>query len=167
MAFSESYIKEVQDFFFLAAMNGYAGSAPKGTIVELPRSKTITFTDGDWKAVDVYYTIPNNPWSFGQKVIWRGGIPVWEMSYYGQYPERAKPTLKKALMRTYEKKIFEGGRGLNWRDTEKEMSYGNTLDMGNGKNDFSYFKGMEYISTSELSGAIGWHEYSGMLIPLE
>lgn len=106
----------MQQIFFRAMANGYAAAAPKGSIKELPGSKTITRTYGSrdnderWRVVDCW--LSNGDKSSGTTTIWFSGEPVWIMHYGGWYFEEALPFLKECLHRAYvTEEYFYGGRG--------------------------------------------------------
>ena len=151
-------VDEVMRVFFMAMQQGYAGSASKGKIADMPGSKTIPFESGDFKLLDCYFV--NGHYSAGQTIIWDKDVPVWMMSYQGWYVKDAIPFLKQALGETYSKNEFLGGRGPNCFRSG-EMIYINTVEP---PNDFRHFRGREEVfGRHDLS--IGWHEYQGLFLP--
>lgn len=151
---------EVLSVFFAAMQDGYAKNGiKKGTLAELPMSKTIPFELGDFKLLDCYLITPHGPHSFGQTIIWCEGVPVWMMSYQGWYAKNAIPFLKKALFEAYDHRDFIGGRGPRCF-TDNGMIYVNRVEP---PNDWQHFRGREEVF--DLAGvSYGWHEYQGLLL---
>lgn len=103
--------RHAQEIFFTAMRQGYASSSEKGTIPEIPGSKTIEYRHDKWRVLDTYLVAPQSPYSGGTTIIYWGEIPIWMMQYVGYYDEEAIPCLKAALRATYDESIFNGGRG--------------------------------------------------------
>lgn len=151
---------EMLRVFFKALLSGYAGTAPpkKSTIAELPGSTVVTHPDGPWTVVDYYFTTPLGNRSGGTTMIWYDGVPVWMMSYFGEYEESALPCLKAALRATYEGGQFIGGRGPV-EFSLGDYSYHNTGDRGI----IDHFSGEEWIDDLRdgTRRRVGWHCYHG------
>lgn len=154
-------VMDIQAIFFEAMLAGYAasGKLKKGTIAELPGSKLVPpYVRGPWKVTDPYLVSPVSAGSSGMTVISYDDVPVWMMTYQGEYDKKVIPCLKAALHAAYASNTFFGCRGPR-RFTHGNYVYLNVVDRVN--NDFSrLFRGMEWIDT--LGGKErGWHAYQG------
>lgn len=154
----------ILSFFFAAMQDGYAKNnggtkQKKGTILELPGSKTISFVRKDFELLDCWFAPEKTTYSSGQTFIWHKGTLVWAMSYLGQYPEDAIPFLKRALRETYKNREFVGGRGPDLFEGDG-MIYINRVEP---PNDWRHFRGREEIF-DQTGQNIGWHEYQGLLL---
>ncbi|MFA5841646.1 MAG: hypothetical protein WC835_01620 [Candidatus Paceibacterota bacterium] len=152
----------IQAAFFAAMMNGYAGEdkPKKGTIVELPGSKTIIFTHGRFEIKDVYLTNKLGCQSGGMTGVFCDGVPVWMMLYGGEYPDEAVPCLKAALRSSYAAERFDGGRGPMFFQHEDGRRYVNDVDKGSS---FAHFSGKERVFSPD-GREIGSHQYHGFLM---
>ncbi|TSC56630.1 MAG: Uncharacterized protein G01um101418_254 [Parcubacteria group bacterium Gr01-1014_18] len=158
--------EKIKDFFFEAMREGWAVQSPKIPISNLPGSKSIPYSKGEYFLLDYYFVAPNSNSSYGSTVIWIAGRPVWLMHYGGWYDEPVIPFLKRALMQNYSENFFWGGRGPERLEGESHtLQYLNNVE----QNDFNSFRGSEYIiSTSDQSGKpegqkLGGHHYFGGL----
>lgn len=106
------------EMFFIAMQEGYVSNAKKGTISEIPGSKTIEYSRDKWRVLDTYLVTPKSPYSGGTTIIYWGEIPMWMMQYVGYYDEAAIPCLKAALKATYDVYEFNGGRGPDFFEYE-------------------------------------------------
>ena len=131
--------------FFQAMQEGYALTREKGTIPELPGSKTIEFLHGDWRVLDTYIVSPQSPYSGGTTMMWYGEIPIWMMQYVGYYDDDAIPCLRAALRTNYEQSIFNGGRGPDFFEHEG-FHY---INAAMSNNFFGRTNGQEAIFDSE------------------
>ncbi|MFC1721476.1 hypothetical protein ACFL0Z_01015 [Patescibacteria group bacterium] len=157
----------IYEFFNRAMLNGWGVNPQKGTIAEIPGSKTIPYEGKNFKLLDCWVTTPYGQESWGFIMIWeRSGsrwIPVWVMSFSGWYEERAIPVVKGALMEMAKAKIFYGGRG-GPVFTLNGMRYANVVT----QNLFRSFAGREEVTDNRNGELLGFHEYSGMaLFPVE
>jgi len=159
--FTSKEIEEIQEVFFLAMQAGYAINPPKGTIIELPGSKTINFEHGEYRLLDCWFTTPENSASWGFTMIWRRGIPVWTMTYQGWYLERAIPFLKEALRFAYSHNLWFGGRGPHIH-SHRDLRYVNTT--GTTSNSFELFRGAERVVDFSQGKVLGWHQFQGMIL---
>jgi len=163
LAETDTFLVEMRDVFFEAMNAGYAaeGKPKKGSIAELPGSKTITYTIGPWVVLDVYQVTPISSFSGGTTHIWYKGVEVWMMQYFGKYEEVAIPCLKAALRDAYSRKEFRGGRGPH---TFKHTGfvYRNPIS----QLDFEEFYGAEEIldERHERRKVLGWHRFQGGLM---
>lgn len=103
--------RHAMEIFFTAMQEGYVSNSEKGTVPEIPGSKTIEYRHNEWRVLDMYLVTPKSPYSGGTTIIYYGEIPMWMMQYVGYYDEEALPCLKAALKTTYDEKVFNGGRG--------------------------------------------------------
>lgn len=166
-----------RQFFFFVMKDGYATSPEKGTIPELPGSKTITFEDDEknLKLVDCWFVTPNSykSWGFTQ-IFYRWSevtdwVPVWTMQYWGEYKPEAIKFLKEALAASYlnpSSERFDGCRGPREFSCEGDgcegLFYQNLVKE---ESTFAKFSGREGIFKTDV-GLMGWHEYQGWsLIP--
>ena len=159
-----SPVSEIEQFFFRAMRAGYASSPVKGTIVEFPGSKTITFQEGNLLLVDCWL-VGTNDRSFGNTIIFRDDKPVWMMHYWGQYDEEAIDLLKRVLVKDYSREhilkaseeFFNCCRGQRIF-TDTWMTYHN---MVNPRSTFEEFSGREEIISNISLRVCGWHCYHG------
>lgn len=159
-------INEIQEFFFAAMLRGYVDdNASLGTIPELPGSKTFMFCSPDEKFMlrDIWFGAGQI--NFGLTIIWkklvnsRVFIPVWKMSYQGQYHAEAIPVLREALHAAYSTRVFLGGRGYeSWR--LRDYVYHNCPDPGSG---FQEFSGHEKVMHHN-GKSLGSHSYEGGIL---
>lgn len=150
-------MKEVQEFFFKAMIQGWACGVEKINMPNMPGYKKIEFRDGNFYLADLYCVTPESDKSAGTTTIWVNGIPVWWMSFNGFYNEKAIAFLKEALLDVYSKHIFLGGRG-----PRGFKGSGMTYINNPWKNDFSDFEGKEEILVRGTRQSLGWHRYRGM-----
>jgi len=168
-------LEEAKEVFFKAMQDGYAGDCKKSvkTLSNNGNTKTITFTDGDYKVVDEWHTNPDSDLSSGTTTIFHKDRPIWWMSYCGKYPKDVIPFLKQALKKTYERGEFNIGRGAQSYEGplvgDKRMHYSCTKTI-NEFCDFQRFNGIERIT--EITGSLndparngfqlGYHQIMGM-----
>ncbi|MFI5260644.1 MAG: hypothetical protein ACHQU0_02525 [Candidatus Paceibacteria bacterium] len=150
--------KGIRLVFFAAMKEGYATDRQKGTIVELPGSKTLTYVQGPWKVVDVYFVTPLSARSGGMTIISYGDIPVWIGQYNGWYKESAIPCLKAALAANYRRHRLLGCRGPRQFE-HKGIRYLNSPDRSSGFNS----SGSEEIQDPKGT-VLGWHNYRNMML---
>ena len=152
-----SFRHGIMDTFFEAMLSGYASDVKKGTMSELPGSKMIPYACGSWEAVDTYLVTPLCNRSGGMTVISYEEIPVWMMSYFGEYDKEAIPCLKAALRHLYERENFYGWRGPDiFR--HGGFTYRNSPDNTSSMPD--HFTGIEEVCG--IDGTVkGWHRYHG------
>lgn len=155
--------KIIEEIFWKAMENGWgSGKVEKQTSPLLPGYKYIPFRLGEFYVLDAYCVTPLNDKSAGTTTIWLSDVPVWVMSYQGEYPKQIIPFLKLALQSTITRKNFIGGRGPKHftHEDHPNLSYRNTV--ASGMNDFSNFWGSECICANGHS--IGYHYYRGMIL---
>lgn len=159
------YATKLEEFFFEAALEAWAGKGKKTTITELPRSKVFIHGNKLFHYVDSYFKAAGGTASLGQTVIWdkEKNIPIWWMQYHGAYPERMIPFLKTALCTAYENHEFWGGRGpLEFH--QDGLTYINHLTKPSSF--FDLFQGWEEIiekNDGEVDSS-GYHHYVGGLL---
>ncbi|MCX6712951.1 MAG: DUF5680 domain-containing protein [Candidatus Vogelbacteria bacterium] len=153
---------EVLDAFFDAMLAGYTAETKpaKVPVPELPGAKCTKFTQGRYQVIDLWWTGVDPRHSFGQTIITRDGVPIWQMGYAGWYEPEAIPFLKEALRETYAKRIFLGGRGpVHY---QKTLEYCNRIDIDQS---WKKFQGREDVyQRSKQSKLLGYHEYRGGLL---
>lgn len=154
--------KKVESFYLDASVNTYAADAPKTTITELPRSKVLRYELGELTYVDLWFSYEIH--SFGQTIIWRGGIPIWGMQYHGSVLDqdsRILPFLKRALKEAYMRREFLGGRGpLNY--AELPLKYRNRP---HPSSTFLRFSGEEQILNVDMGHKpVFFHKYRGIAL---
>lgn len=136
---------------------GWAQNVQKTAIAEMPGSKAIPFTWGDFRVLDCYLVTPHSDKSAGMTTIWHHDQPVWVMHYGGRYAKIAVPFLKQCLHRAYvEERRFYGGRGP-WFVRDERFTYENRI----ARDSFADFEGEErvYDLNEQL---LGYHWYRGM-----
>lgn len=166
-----AFLAEMEEVFFEAADDGYAGNPKRSTVIELPGSVEITFTKGPWKVVDKYFKTSLGRRSGGGMVMSYEEVHVWMMHYGGQYEKEAIPCLKAALSAAYAEKKFFGGRGPE-EFVHGEFVYHNEVDRAY-RADFqtsNFFRGYEKITKvgrnadGTTQKAMGWHSCQGMMM---
>jgi hypothetical protein len=153
----EESLKQIRDFFFRAMLQGYA-EQDGGKIQKFPRCSQFVWQEGNLSIIDTWYVSPGSDKSAGHTVIFLEDVPVWFMSYGGQYQESAIPLLKQALKQAYQERRFLGGRGIS-RAEGTDLYYINVPRV----NDFAKFCGREEI-TNRNKNLLGFHEYWGMAL---
>jgi hypothetical protein len=159
----EEVLNVAQEAFFAAMLDGYCGERKFSTkVVDDDGTVTITFVSGNYKVVDRYHKNQLGDYSSGTTTIFNRlseiykWVPVWWMSYGGQYSEKAIPFLKKALRATYEKRKFCAGRGEPFQEVLFfYTNSGYTFRFFN-----QYFEGEEKVYYG--SDLIGHHIFFGM-----
>jgi len=164
-----SDMEAYQSFFLEAAGKCYAGDLPKTTIAELPKSKVYRYEKRNLLYLDVYYT--NGESSGGQTTIFWDSVPVWLMQYHGWCKDDDKRTLsflKEALKSTYERGIWNFGRGPD-AYTSQEFPHLRYVIDEHDSGGFETFSGMESVRdyTRRPSDLIFWHRFHGMLLAPE
>lgn len=161
---SSAFRYDLQAFFFEAMLAGYAAEAPveKTSFGRFPGSKMPPpYVKGPWELIDLYFVTATASRSGGMTIVWYDRIPVWMMSYFGEYTESALPCLKAALRKAYTEGRFFGGRGPS-DFSHGDFSYYNTSTQGV----LDHFVGEEWVD--DLRGKeplkVGWHVYHGGLL---
>jgi len=170
-------IDEIREFFFHGMMNGWATGAAKHLVPGMPGFMQIIFSDGRFTMIDRYCVVPIEaqddpdevihtgrpvlaaPRSSGLTTIWFEDVPVWQMSYHGQYTPQASAFVKCALRAAYGDKQFFGGRGPSVFE-DNDFSYHNEIE----QNRFAVFRGCEKVWGQEVDVLEGFHRYMGMLL---
>ncbi|MBY0472917.1 hypothetical protein K2Q00_01355 [Patescibacteria group bacterium] len=149
-----SFGRQAHHHFMEAMKQGYAATPTKGTLAELPGSKTIEYVHGKWRTIDTYIVTPNSSYSGGMTMLYYGPLPVFVMQYAGYYEGRAIHCLKAALKHTYDAGKFNGGRGPGLFSLAG-FTYVNHVEHSDF---FGLSRGKEWIC--DMSGnTIGWHVY--------
>lgn len=152
-------LKEVEQFFFKAMIEGWTAGGKKIVIPHMPNYKALPFRDGDFYLLDRYCVTTHGPKSAGTTTIWFQDAPIWLMNYGGYYEERAIKFLKAAIRKAYGAHQFFGGRGP-LLFSEGSLVYVNQPRLNN----FSKFEGREEVFDLETGGSLGWHEYWGLAL---
>lgn len=161
-------VDRLQEFFFEAMRAGWATPAPKQPVPSLSGTKSISFEKGELKLLDYYFVAPESNHSYGTTVIWESGIPRWIMHYGGFYRKQDIPLLKAALLASYSKNEFRGGRGPQYFTLE---GFGHPMysnDVKDTEMGFKKFRGHEWITIPDPGYAevdvLGEHEFFGGLL---
>ncbi len=167
---------ELQEFFFEAARETYAGHGTKTSIEGLPKSKVYRYEKGNFLYIDTYFT--NGEQSGGQTVIYikpEGSsvfVPAWIMQYHGWCENddgEIIGLLKVVLTKAYLSRTFYGGRG---KLHDKSAVVPHLEYTNNWIGTFDHFSGEEKISKEDIpEGGTGletrevfWHRYQGMTL---
>jgi hypothetical protein len=145
--------------FFIGMLNGYTQTSIKfETVTKLPKSKLISgeVTGTGITITDCWQTTPLTRKSFGTTTLSCPEGIIWMMQYWGEYPDKVIPFLRKALYKSYSEHKFIGGRGPHYF-TDGKYIYINIPS----SNDFDNFEGGEHILDEE-GNVLGWHKYHGM-----
>lgn len=158
-------VEQIETFFFEGMREGWAVSASKTAIPELPGSKCITYRRGKFSLKDYYFVSPDSDNSYGTTLIWVAEKPVWIMHYGGFYVKRAIPIMKAALISAYNQNLFIGGRGpKKFRILGNPMRYNNHTP--NHSKKFEAFSGYEEVYEvleSKNEKLLGEHHFFGGL----
>lgn len=151
-------IKKVEEFFFKAMIEGWAGNGKKVNI--FPGFKSFVISDGKgFQLCDNYCVNKESKKSVGTTLILVDNVPVWTMNYRGFYEDWAIDFLKHALLKAYETGNFVGGRGPENYHPGGELFYINNVV----ENNFSGFYGYEtIIGYGDNDKVGGYHRYAGM-----
>ena len=90
--------KELTNFIIRAKLNTYAGHGPQSTSSR-PSSKDLQYSENGLLYIDTYLGSCN---FLGEEAVWKAGIPVWGMNYWGrmltgEIPEGFSEFLRAAL----------------------------------------------------------------------
>lgn len=161
-------ISEIQEFFFEAALHGYASGEKAQVFEPLPGSKAYRYERGDFVCVDCYRV--NGEFSSGWMIISWKGIPVWEMHYQGWCKNSNKKYtayLKEVLRRTYEERLSCGGRGSAVESGRGRLRREDLLYHNSYNGAFRECRGKETI-TERSRGCywevVFWHNYQCLLL---
>ncbi len=157
--FTPEEVVKVQEVFCLAMRAGLSQNPPKGTIAELPGSKTITFEHDEYRLVDCWFTVPESPVSWGFILIWRRGILVWTMNYHGQYPQRVISFLKSTLRFDHKAGIWSAGRGTEIHEGDDTKD---TIDVG--AESFDDLGEREFVQEALSDTTCGFHIFDAGLV---
>ena len=153
-------LKEVEAFFFTAMLKGWVSQGEKGSFSDMPGYEIgVDYMDNGFRLLDIYCTTSLSVRSAGTTTIWYQDVPVWFMSYGGEYAKESIPFLKQALFATYSKREFVGGRG-----SDRILSSNDTMIYMNQpvSYHFSQFRGHEKIVRITDGVTLGWHDYQGL-----
>ncbi len=153
--------EEVMEFYFKAMMSGYINEILPIPVADHPGYWLFTFVDRKRRLIfeDRWFEVPNSRFTTGTTTIYYmdngNKIPIWIMTYHGDYHEEALPLLKEALKSAFEEKLFIGGRGKSGVKSDS-MVYENYPD---ARHSFTHFSGLEQITSYGKS--LGRHYYEG------
>jgi len=161
-------LKEAEKHFFAAMGSGWAAGVKGTPVLEMPGYEKIVYQCNDIRVVDCW-GISDQGKSEGTTRIWHFKEPIWNpiwvMHYGGFYPKEVIPFLKEALMMSYKRSEFNGGRGPSWYSNNSGVQYFNNSDPVIY---FSQFNGSERICSSKglESGdrEVGQHDFWGMAL---
>jgi len=134
--------KELQQFLIRSNKAGYAGGEEKKWIKETDGSTTIPYTHGEWRSHDNFFG--GEPYG-GRLVVFKKGIPVWIMVYYGWVAEgvttdKVYATLREALKAMPEDAPFRG---------PKELTFGGLTYRNSWIGDIERYSGEEQITHND------------------
>ncbi|MDP3792445.1 MAG: hypothetical protein Q8Q89_01815 [bacterium] len=161
--FREGLIRGAERSFFEAMRQGWASGASTKKDFPFPGAKgyEFNFKHGETKLqlLDYYFVHELSRTSFGTKIIIHFGQPIWMMQYGGWYDKKAILFVKTALMDSYSRDMFRGGRGqASFYNNE---SYSGLLYTNLGDPlGFENFKGREFV-TDGFGKLLGEHNYFG------
>lgn len=164
-------VQKLQDFFFEAAAQTYAGNAgTRNTLLEIPGSQRYRYLRSNLLYLDTY--LATGEYSAGQTVICVSNRPAWIMQYQGWCKDDNPETLqflKKALLCAYQEKAFHGGRGPRHfcQENINNLHYENVYTAPPPQC-FSSFQGRERIWQYETHlkppTQLFYHTYQGRLL---
>lgn len=160
-----SFVRMTEQVFFAGMLRGYAFGYKGEPHPRIPGWKRILCVIGGcWLVVDEWCDEGGRTLVLYEptRAILRHDccIPVWGMTYSGQYPEQAIPCLKAALTHQYERKDFCAGRGPIYFPSEKHgMSYHNSWS-----GTFEKFEAKECVRDGENREIMGEHTISGGML---
>ena len=155
----EEVLEQAKKHFFAAMLSGWAAGVEGKPAPDLPISRykkreEIVYEKDGFRVVDRYDT-PRAGESSGTTTIWFLDEPVWVMHYDGFYRKKDIPVIKSALMLTYKKNEFLGGRGPAYFTAP----FGHLVYRNSYVGVFLVFSGAElFYDGSEL---VGHHTYWG------
>ncbi|HEV2601899.1 MAG TPA: hypothetical protein VGT41_06435 [Candidatus Babeliales bacterium] len=169
---------EIEPVFYKAMVAGYASDVKPTTIAELPNSNVIVFEEGFWKVVDIWFTPPGTPNSFGNTIIYGKDVAVWTMHYWGEYPKNdVLCVLKDVLLNEYKlraleikksNQVFNGCRGPRVHNLDGAFKPYCYINMLCPNSSFANFSGREEIYSDKYTvinpRLLGWHEYHGFML---
>ncbi len=152
---------ELRNFFFEFMLAGYASGRTPETVIRFPGdygTKRHSYGNlAGWYGIDEWRTTKFHDGSAGTTSLYHKGHLVWEMHYFGHYPEACLSFLKSALLACYQSSIWEGGRGPE-RFEDDVWRYQN---MVNYDRDLTRFSGREFILNRATLQEAGEHRYFG------
>lgn len=166
---NKSWLKETEDFFFRGVCASWAGGnngvpIPEGEgALNLVGWNEVIYRDtlgfAGYQLADRWGLDPDSKEPSGSVFITHWKIPVWGMWCGGDsYNKDVIPFLREALMSSYRKNEFCGGRG------PARYSKGILLYTNEFEGDFARFSGHEYIEYIHENGDrqnAGSHRYWG------
>ncbi len=155
----DGFGEQVFRHFIDAMQAGYAKSPSKGTIKEMPGSKTIEYEKDGFRLLDAYLVTPQSSFSGGMTTEWFHDIPVWMMQYFGSYDDDAIPCLKAALKMNYEQRLFFGGRGPEFFTLDGYTYVNNVTE-----NDFFGRSSGEERIFGPTGKLAGWHRHQSLYL---
>ena len=162
----EGLIIFTQRSFFEAMKQGWASGASAKKDFPFPGAKgyesNFRYGHARLRFLDYYFVNELSRTSFGTKVAFQFGEPVWMMQYGGWYKKEAIPFVKTALMSAYGASQFRGGRGpASFYDNN---SYPGLLYVNECESEsFENFKGREFV-TDGFGKLLGEHSFFGGLM---
>ena len=148
--------KDLCKFLVLAKKSTYASGDVSKKVIELDKSTTLIFEDGDFKYHDNYFG--GEPYG-GREVVFFKGEPVYIMVYYGLVNEdfanfhRIYKILQKALSLIPENKPYRGPKEYNEGDYKYTNNFIGKVDNFSGKETISY-KGKEVYQAKYIGGLV-------------
>lgn len=142
----------LEKFLLEARTKTYAAAIGKTEEPFLPGSVQYEYTDGDFSYRDVYY-IGNGIFP-GLETVFFQGMPIWSMSYFGDFSkmteEQADKMLRRALMDLWETTRI-------YKDVEND--YGEFVYTCSGTGNIDKLSGREEIRTENK--LLYFFEYNG------
>jgi len=156
-------VEKLERFFFDAMLRGYASDQKANPHPKLAGWKQNVYEDAGLRLVDEWCK------EGGRTIISAQGIPLWVMTYAGQYQATGIPLLKRALSHAYKVGFFYGGRGSVMVDPgNANIVYDNRYQGDFCK--FSFFESIRSRDKSKRIGSttvLGSHEgWGGLLVPI-
>ncbi len=162
-------VARLQEFFFEASLQTYAGGFEATRIAEQPRKRRFVRQQDELTYIDEYW-IGEDGWSSGNTVILVREVPAWQMFYGGQAKEHGivLDFLKWALRIGYTRKEWNGGRGpreLKGNGLAEGLVYENFSPIPPYDQSFLDFHGRERIWRKPAREVdVFWHEHQGLLL---
>jgi hypothetical protein len=161
-----SWLEEMREFFFLGVIRGWASGNDGYPLPEeegglgIEGWKETIYQDSlgfaGYRLVDRWGRDPDSGKPSGSMMITHFKMPAWVMWCGGElYEKEALPFLREALMASFRKRKFYGGRG------PRRYSKGDLLYVNRFHGSFERFHGQEYIENVERNVRLGGHQYWG------
>ena len=141
--------------FLVAAKSAtYAGSGCESA-PSRPASHDLCYVEGEYKYIDTYL---GGIEFIGEEAVWRSGVPLWGMNYYGymlvpEAPEGFSRFLKESLKLVPSEAPYRGPETYQEGDFEYRCAWKGVLEYFTGREEI-WWKGEEIFALDFHGGEI-------------